>query len=206
MSSIASLCTQCIVFTHTYTHVQRIDTKQVDACSLPLTGSVRRVLPSWKRGSLRHRFKRASAHQCDLGQRSQCCVNITWETSVTDRLATTVPANQTPTQYIRHLPHAGMLRCRAPRPSEQSRADFSPPQGGQEWFQMVMQCMLKQYHRDFVQRVRSDRFGPCVTAAPHRRRTSDHVSQHKFEHEGIHFITQLSETPLEESTIDTSLS
>lgn len=51
---------------------------------------------------------------------------------------------------------------------------------------MVMQSMLKQYHRNFVQRVRSDRFGPCVTAAPHRRRTSDHVSQQKFEHEGVH--------------------
>ena len=51
---------------------------------------------------------------------------------------------------------------------------------------MVMQSMLKQYSRDFVQRVRSDRFGPCVTAAPHRRRTSEHVSQQKFEHEGMH--------------------
>ena len=51
---------------------------------------------------------------------------------------------------------------------------------------MVMQSMLKQYHRDFVQRVRSDRFGPCVTAAPHRRRTLDYVSQQKFEHEGMH--------------------
>ena len=50
---------------------------------------------------------------------------------------------------------------------------------------MVMQSMLKQYHRDFVHRVRSDRFGPCVTAAPHRRRTSEHVSQQKFEHEGM---------------------
>lgn len=79
-----------------------------------------------------------------------------------------------------------MLHCRAPRPSEQARADFSPPTGGQEWFQMVMQSMLKQYSRDFGQRVRSDRFGPCVTAAPHRRRTSEHVSQQKFEHEGMH--------------------
>ena len=51
---------------------------------------------------------------------------------------------------------------------------------------MVMQSMLKQYHRDFVHRVRSDRFGPCATAAPHRRRTSEHVSQQKFEHEGMY--------------------
>lgn len=72
--------------------------------------------------------------------------------------------------------------CRAPRPSEQARADFSPPTGGQEWFQMVMQSMLRQYHRDFVHRVRSDRFSPCVTAVPHRRRTSEHVQA--FDHEG----------------------
>ena len=51
---------------------------------------------------------------------------------------------------------------------------------------MVMQSMLKQYHRDLFHRVRSDRFGPCVTAAPHRRRTSEHVSQQKFEHEGMY--------------------
>ncbi|KAL3144165.1 hypothetical protein ABBQ32_003949 [Trebouxia sp. C0010 RCD-2024] len=74
---------------------------------------------------------------------------------------------------------------RAPRPSEQSRADFSPPKGGQEWFQMVMQSMLKQSPRDF-QRVRSDRFGPCVTAVPHRRRTSEHVSQQKIEHDDFY--------------------
>ncbi|DBA93880.1 TPA: hypothetical protein ACH3X3_013925 [Trebouxia sp. C0006] len=70
---------------------------------------------------------------------------------------------------------------RAPRPSEQARADFSPPTGGQEWFQMVMQSMMKQCHRDFVHRVRSDRFSPCVTAVPHRRRTSEHVQA--FDHE-----------------------
>ncbi|KAL0042783.1 hypothetical protein WJX79_011021 [Trebouxia sp. C0005] len=70
---------------------------------------------------------------------------------------------------------------RAPRPSEQARADFSPPSGGQEWFQMVMQSMMRQYHRDFVHRVRSDRFSPCVTAVPHRRRTSEHVQA--FDHE-----------------------
>lgn len=52
---------------------------------------------------------------------------------------------------------------------------------------MVMQSMLKQYPRDVVQRVRSDRFGPCVTAVPHRRRTSEHVTpQQKVEHEGKH--------------------
>lgn len=50
---------------------------------------------------------------------------------------------------------------------------------------MVMQSMLKQSPRDF-QRVRSDRFGPCVTAVPHRRRTSEHVSQQKIEHDGKH--------------------
>jgi len=47
---------------------------------------------------------------------------------------------------------------------------------------MVMQSMMKQYHRDFVHRVRSDRFSPCVTAVPHRRRTSEHVQA--FDHEG----------------------
>lgn len=50
---------------------------------------------------------------------------------------------------------------------------------------MVMQSMAKQYHRDFVHRVRSDRFSPCVTAVPHRRRTSDYVQS--FDHEGTHF-------------------
>ncbi len=45
-----------------------------------------------------------------------------------------------------------------------------------------MQSMMKQYHRDFVHRVRSDRFSPCVTAVPHRRRTSEHVQA--FDHEG----------------------
>jgi len=47
---------------------------------------------------------------------------------------------------------------------------------------MVMQSMMRQYHRDFVHRVRSDRFSPCVTAVPHHRRTSDHVQA--FDHEG----------------------
>lgn len=47
---------------------------------------------------------------------------------------------------------------------------------------MVMQSMMRQYHRDFVHRVRSDRFSPCVTAVPHRRRTSEHVQA--FDHEG----------------------
>ena len=74
--------------------------------------------------------------------------------------------------------------CRAPRPHEQGRADFSPPSGGQEWFQMVMQSMMKQYQRDFVHRARSDRFSPCDTAVPHRRRTSEHVLQQPVEHEG----------------------
>ncbi len=50
--------------------------------------------------------------------------------------------------------------------------------------------MMRQYHRDFVHRVRSDRFSPCVTAVPHRRRTSEHVQA--FDHEGTfmssHFV------------------
>ena len=46
-----------------------------------------------------------------------------------------------------------------------------------------MQSMMKQFHRDYVYRVRSDRFSPCVTAAPHRHRTSDHVQS--FDHEGL---------------------
>ena len=49
---------------------------------------------------------------------------------------------------------------------------------------MVMQSMMKQYHRDFVHRARSDRFSPCVTAVPHRRRTSEHVQQQPTEQEG----------------------
>lgn len=50
---------------------------------------------------------------------------------------------------------------------------------------MVMQSMLKQYHRDYVHRVRSDRFSPCVIAVPHRRRTSDPVMRPSIDHEGL---------------------
>ena len=71
-----------------------------------------------------------------------------------------------------------------PRASEQGRADFAPPTGGQEWFQMVRQSMLKQHHADNFRRSHSDRFSPAVTSLPHRRRTSDHM-QNSCDHEGL---------------------
>ena len=89
---------------------------------------------------------------------------------------------------------------RAPRPHEQARADFSPPAGGQEWFQMVMQSMMKQYHRDFVHKAQSDRFSPCVTAVPHRRRTSEHLGQLPVEHEGESSVKHLLSASNHEET------
>ena len=48
---------------------------------------------------------------------------------------------------------------------------------------MVLQSMMKQYHGDrHAHKVRSDRFSPCATAAPHARHTLDHLQS--FDHEG----------------------
>lgn len=75
------------------------------------------------------------------------------------------------------------MTCSPPRPSEQKRADFAPPTGGQEWFQMVRQSMLKQHYAGNFRRSYSDRFSPAVTSVPHRRRTSDHMPT-SADHEG----------------------